>query len=294
MTATIIDGKAVAARVRERIATEAATFTAERGYAPGLGVVLVGDNAASATYVRMKQRACEEVGITSYRTDLPADATQEAVEDAVKQFNADPNVHGILVQLPLPTHIDEERVLNLIALEKDADGIHPMNMGLLTLKGREPLYTPATPTGVMMMFADQGIELSGKTAVVLGRSNIVGTPMALLLNNANATVTIVHSRTPNAPEIIKQADIVVAAIGKAFYVQAEWLKPGAVVIDVGTNRVDDATKKRGYRLVGDVDFDKAVEIASYITKVPGGVGPMTITALLSNTVKAAQVQAKGN
>ncbi|MEL6270424.1 MAG: bifunctional methylenetetrahydrofolate dehydrogenase/methenyltetrahydrofolate cyclohydrolase FolD [Chloroflexota bacterium] len=291
MTATIIDGKAVAARYREKIAADAAAFTEQHGYAPGLGVVLVGDNAASATYVRMKQKACDEVGLVSFKTALPEDTTQQAVEDAVRAFNEDERVHGILVQLPLPKHIDEEAVLNLISLEKDADGIHPMNMGLLALKGREAMYTPATPTGVMMMFEDAGIDVSGKKAVVIGRSNIVGIPMALLLNNANATVTIAHSRTTNTADLVRQADIVVAAAGVAYYVKADWLKPGAVVIDVGTNRVDDDTKKRGYRLVGDVDYDAAKAVASHITPVPGGVGPMTITALLFNTVKAARNQA---
>ncbi len=290
MPATIIDGKAVAARVRARIAEDAAAFTQQHGLPPGLGVVLVGDLTASATYVRMKQKACDEVGLTSYKTALPDAATQEAVENAVRAFNDDPNVHGILVQLPLPKHIDEEAVLNLISLEKDADGIHPMNMGLLALKGREPLYTPATPTGVMMMFEDAGIDLSGKSAIVIGRSNIVGVPMALLLNNANATVTVAHSRTPNIPELVKASDIVVAAIGRTEYVKRDWIKPGAVVIDVGINRVDDPSAKRGYRLVGDVEFEGTVDVAGYLTKVPGGVGPMTITALLSNTVKAARRQ----
>ncbi len=290
MPATIIDGKAVAARARARIAEDAAAFTQQHGFPPGLGVVLVGDNTASQTYVRMKQRACEEVGLTSYKTELPSTATQGEVENAVRAFNNDPNVHGILVQLPLPDHINEAAVLNLISLEKDADGIHPMNMGLLALKGREALYTPATPTGIMMMFADAGIELSGKSAIVIGRSNIVGVPMALLLNNANATVTVAHSRTPNVPDLVRASDIVVAAIGRTEYVKRDWIKPGAVVIDVGINRVDDSSAKRGYRLVGDVEYAGTVDVAGHLTKVPGGVGPMTITALLSNTVKAARRQ----
>ena len=278
----------MAGKVRARIAQEATAFKKKYGYAPGLGVVLVGESAASATYVRMKQKACEEVGLTSYKTDLPEDTTQGQVEAAVQVFNDDPKVHGILVQLPLPDHIDEEKVLSIIQIDKDSDGVHPLNMGLLAMKGREPLYTPATPTGVMMMLEDAGIEVSGKNAIVIGRSNIVGMPMSLLLTQANATVTLAHSRTQNTAELVKQADIVIAAAGIAAYVKGDWLKPGAVVIDVGTNRVDDATRKRGYRLVGDVDFDEAVEVAGYITKVPGGVGPMTITALLSNTMKAAQ------
>ncbi|MEO0563445.1 MAG: bifunctional 5,10-methylenetetrahydrofolate dehydrogenase/5,10-methenyltetrahydrofolate cyclohydrolase [Chloroflexota bacterium] len=287
MTATIIDGKAVAAHYRAQIAERAAAFTAARGNPPGLGVVLVGDNAASQTYVRMKQKACEEVGIYSVREDLPQDATTEAVVEVVRAMNADPSIHGILVQLPMPPQVDEEAVLREISLEKDADGIHPLNMGLLALKGREPLYTPATPTGVMLMFEYHDIDLNGANAVVIGRSNIVGMPMALLLNNANATVTVAHSRTKDIASIVRAADIVIAAAGRAGYVKADWLKPGAVVIDVGTNRVDAPEKKRGYKLVGDVDFDAALDVAGYITKVPGGVGPMTITALLYNTMHAA-------
>ena len=291
MSATMIDGKAIAEHYRKEIADAAATHADQYGRAPGLGVVLVGDSTASQTYVRMKERACEQVGIRSYRTDLPADATQRDVEQAVQAYNDNPDVDGILVQLPLPDHIDEERVLNLISLEKDADGIHPMNMGLLALKGRDPLYTPATPTGIMMMFEYHDIDVSGKQAVVIGRSNIVGVPMALLLNNANATVTIAHSRTPDIPALVKQADIVVAAVGRAEYVRSDWLKPDCVVIDVGINRVDDESAKRGYRLVGDVDFTGAKAVAGYITPVPGGVGPMTITALLYNTINAARRRA---
>jgi len=288
MTATIIDGKVVAAHYREQISKDAAAFTDAHGGAPGLGVVLVGDDAASHTYVRMKQRACEEVGIRSFRTDLPADTDTETVVAAVREMNANDAVHGILVQLPMPPQIDEEAVLREIALEKDADGIHPPNMGLLALKGRQPRFTPATPTGIMLMFEYHDIDLSGKNAVVIGRSNIVGMPMSLLLTKANATVTLVHSRTQNTPELVKSGDIVVAAAGRAGYVKADWLKPGAVVIDVGTNQQDAPETKRGYRLVGDVEFEPAREIVSYITKVPGGVGPMTITALLYNTVRAAE------
>jgi 5,10-methylene-tetrahydrofolate dehydrogenase/methenyl tetrahydrofolate cyclohydrolase len=288
MPATIIDGKEVANHYRTQIAQDAAAFQETHGYAPGLGVILVGDEAASQTYVRMKQRACEEVGIVSVRHDLPVDATTQAVVEAVRTLNNDPTVHGILVQLPMPDQVDEEAVLREISLDKDADGIHPENMGLLALKGRDPLFTPATPTGVMLMFEYHNIDLSGKNAVVIGRSNIVGMPMALLLIRANATVTIVHSRTKNTPDILRNADVVIAAAGRAGYVKADWLKPGAAVIDVGTNRVDAPERKRGYKLVGDVDFDAALDVAGHITKVPGGVGPMTITALLYNTVKAAQ------
>lgn len=291
MTATIIDGKAVAARFREKIAAEAAEIRQQYGITPGLGVVLVGDNAASQTYVRMKQRACEEVGLASFREDLPPTATTAQVIETVRAMNANPAVHGILVQLPMPPQVDEAAVLREISLEKDADGTHPINMGLLALKGREPLFTPATPTGVMMIFEDQNIALAGKNAVVIGRSNIVGMPMCLMLIKANATVTLAHSRTANIEAVVRGADIVVAAAGVAGYVRGSWLKAGAVVIDVGTNKVEDATQKHGYRLVGDVQFEEALPVVSAITQVPGGVGPMTITALLANTVKAARMVA---
>lgn len=292
MTAQIINGREVAKRIQAELRETAQQFTEAQGYQPGLAVVLVGEDPASQMYVRMKRNRAKEVGIADYTYAFPDDATQNAVIEQVRQCNADPKVHGILVQLPLPNHIDEEAVLREISLEKDVDGIHPINMGYLAQKGRQPTFTPATPTGCMTLIAETGIEVSGKTAVVLGRSNIVGIPMALMLNNANATVTIVHSRTPNTADIVKQADIVVAAIGRPEYVKAEWLKPGAVVIDVGTNRVDDPESERGYRWVGDVEFEAAKEIAGAITVVPGGVGPLTITSLLQNTVKAALLSAE--
>ncbi len=288
MTAQIIDGTAIADEIRAEIAAEAARFTEQHGYPPGLGVVLVGDDPASAQYVRMKRRACERVGITSVARVLPAEATQEEVEAAVRELNDDFAVHGILVQLPMPAHIDEEAVLRLVSLEKDVDGFHPLNIGLLAMKGREPLFTPATPTGCMALLEKTGVPLAGANAVVIGRSNLVGMPVALMLIKANATVTLCHSRTRDIAGIVRQADIVIAAIGKPHYVKAEWLKPGAVVIDVGTNRVDDAGDPRGFRWVGDVDFDAALEVAGAITRVPGGVGPMTITMLLDNTLKAAR------
>ncbi|MFN8531025.1 MAG: bifunctional methylenetetrahydrofolate dehydrogenase/methenyltetrahydrofolate cyclohydrolase FolD [Anaerolineae bacterium] len=288
MTARVIDGQFVADRVRAQVAAETAEFKTRLGYAPGLGVVLVGDDPASAQYVRMKRRACEAAGITSIGNYLPASATQEEVETAVRTLNEDPMVHGILVQLPMPAHIDEEAVLRAVSLEKDADGLHPINIGRLAMKGRDPLFTPATPTGCMLLLEEAGVKIEGSRAVVIGRSNIVGTPMALMLMKANATVTVCHSRTKEMPSIVREADIVVAAIGKPHYVKGDWLKPGAVVIDVGTNKIDDPTDKRGYKFVGDVDFDSAVEVAGAITKVPGGVGPMTITMLLVNTLKAAK------
>ncbi|MEO8397366.1 MAG: bifunctional 5,10-methylenetetrahydrofolate dehydrogenase/5,10-methenyltetrahydrofolate cyclohydrolase [Chloroflexota bacterium] len=287
MTAKIIDGTAIAEDLRVEIAQDAARFNARFGYPPGLGVVLVGDDPASAQYVRMKRRACEKAGITSVAHVLTADSTQEEAEAAVRQLNDDPAVHGILVQLPLPPQIDEEAVLRLVSLEKDVDGFHPINVGLLAMKGRDPLFTPATPTGCMVLLEKSGTQFEGANAVVIGRSNLVGMPVALMLIKANATVTLCHSRTRNIADVVRQADIVIAAIGKPNFVKADWLKPGATVIDVGTNQIDDPTDKRGYRFVGDVDFDAAVEVAGAITKVPGGVGPMTITMLLSNTMKAA-------
>lgn len=287
MTATIIDGNVVAERMRAEIARDAERFKQKYGYAPGLGAVLAGDDPASAQYVRMKRRACEKIGIDSFTHEMTAQSTQAEVDAAVKALNDDPRVHGILVQLPLPPQIDEERALGLVSLEKDVDGFNPINLGNLMMKGRTPTFTPATPTGCMYLIAETGIQVEGAHAVVLGRSNIVGLPAAMMLQKANATVTICHSRTRNIPDIIRQADILIAAIGKPEYVKGDWLKPGAVVIDVGTNKIDDPTSEKGYRWVGDVEFESAKEVASAITKVPGGVGPMTITMLLKNTVKAA-------
>lgn len=287
MTATILDGSAIADEMRAEIAQEAARFSAQFGFSPGLGVVLVGDDPASAQYVRMKRRACERVGITSLARELPADSTQAEVEAAVRGLNDDPRVHGILVQLPMPSQIDEQAVLGLVSLEKDVDGFHPINVGLLAMKGRDPLFTPATPTGCMELLRRSGVQLEGANAVVIGRSNLVGMPVALMLIKANATVTLCHSRTRDIADVVRRADVVIAAIGKPHYVKADWLKPGAVVIDVGTNQIPDADDPRGYRWVGDVDYAAALVVAGAITKVPGGVGPMTITMLLHNTMKAA-------
>lgn len=292
MTAQIIDGEQIAARLREEIAQDAAAFQAQYGYAPGLGVVLVGENPASQMYVRMKMRTSKKVGIESYPHYLPQDATQEEVEAVVQKLNEDPRVHGILVQLPLPKHLNEERVLDLINIEKDADGIHPLNMGLLAMRGREPLFTPATPTGCMVLLKEAGVNLSGANAVVVGRSNIVGTPVALMLLRENATVTVCHSHTKDLGAHLAQADVVIAAAGIPEFIRGEWLKPGAVVIDVGSNVIDDPAAEKGYRYVGDVELAAAQEVASAITKVPGGVGPMTITMLLMNTVRAARLSAQ--
>ncbi|MFP4345132.1 MAG: bifunctional methylenetetrahydrofolate dehydrogenase/methenyltetrahydrofolate cyclohydrolase FolD [Anaerolineales bacterium] len=288
MTAKIIDGKAIAKQIQEELTEEVARLQEEHDVAPGLATVLVGSNAASQTYVRMKRKRCAEVGIHSVGHELPAEATQEEVEALVEELNADPKIHGILVQLPLPDHIDEEAVLNTISLEKDVDGFHPVNIGRLTMKGREPLFVPCTPAGVLELLDRSGIEIEGQEAVVLGRSNIVGLPVSMLLLHRNATVTICHSRTRDLPEVTRRADILVAAVGRPEMVKGEWVKPGAVVIDVGTNRVDDPSRKRGYRLTGDVDFDEVKEHAGWITPSPGGVGPMTIAMLLNNTVTSAK------
>ena len=287
MTATIIDGRAVAMRLQGEIKESADQYLSRAGQAPGLGVVLAGDDPASAMYVRMKRRACERAGIVSEAQILPAATTQEQVEAAVRQYNTDARIHGILVQLPLPDHIDEEAVLNEISLAKDVDGIHPVNLGRLGMRGREPTFTPATPTGCMILIEETGIAIEGARAVVIGRSNIVGLPVSLMLTNANATVTICHSRTRDLPGLARQADILVAAVGRPEFVKGDWIKPGAVVIDVGSNSVADPESEKGYSYVGDVEFESASALAGYITKVPGGVGPMTITMLLSNTLKAA-------
>jgi 5,10-methylene-tetrahydrofolate dehydrogenase/methenyl tetrahydrofolate cyclohydrolase len=250
--------------------------------------VLVGDNPASHTYVSAKRKACAELGIDSFPHELPATASQAEVEGLVRMLNQDKKVHGILVQLPLPAGLDEESVLKAISIEKDVDGFHPLNIGRLAQKGREPLFVPCTPAGCLVLLKKAGAKLSGARAVVLGRSNIVGMPAALLLVKEDATVTICHSRTKDLAAVCREADILIAAIGKTEMVKGDWIKPGAYVIDVGINRKEDATKKSGYRLVGDVAYDEAVEVAGAISPVPGGVGPMTIALLLQNTLRAAQ------
>jgi 5,10-methylene-tetrahydrofolate dehydrogenase/methenyl tetrahydrofolate cyclohydrolase len=252
----------------------------------------VGENPASHVYVRSKQKACQEVGIESFGYTLPADISQGELEKVVEDLNQNPRVNGILVQLPLPAGLDEERVLNRIRIEKDVDGFHPLNIGRLAQKGRDPLFIPCTPAGVMYLLEKAVPKLEGINAVVLGRSNIVGMPVALLLVRANATVTICHSRTQDLPGVVRTADVLVAAVGKAEMVRGDWVKPGAVVIDVGINRVDDASRPRGYRLVGDVAFDEVKEVAGAITPVPGGVGPMTIAMLLMNTLRAAKLSSE--
>ena len=289
MTAQLIDGKAIGLKVQEEVRLAVAKMKEEHDYVPGLATVLVGDDPASNTYVGMKQRTCEKLGIRSIGHTLPADATQEEVEKLVSDLNADPTVNGILVQLPLPGHLNEEAILNSIDLEKDVDGFHPINIGRLAMKGREALFAPCTPAGCMRLLEEMGVDPNGKDAVIVGRSNIVGQPMAMLLQKANATVTVCHSRTKDLAGHVRRADIVVAAIGRTEMITGDMIKPGATVIDVGINQKEDATKKRGYRLVGDVDFESAKEVAGAITPVPGGVGPMTIAMLMQNTLRGAEI-----
>ncbi|KAG2616430.1 hypothetical protein PVAP13_3NG202924 [Panicum virgatum] len=252
--AQIIDGKAIAADIRGEVAAEVAALSSAHNVVPGLAVVIVGSRKDSQTYVSMKRKACAEVGIRSVHVDLPEDISELALVAEVHRLNADPAVHGILVQLPLPKHINEEKILSEISIEKDVDGFHPLNIGKLAMKGREPLFVP----------------------------------LSLLLLKADATVSIVHSRTPDPESIVREADIVIAAAGQAMMIKGDWIKPGAAVIDVGTNSVDDPTRKSGYRLVGDVDFAEVSKVAGYLTPVPGGVGPMTVAMLLKNTVDGAK------
>lgn len=290
MPAQLIDGKAIAQKVRDEVAAKVAQRTAAGKAQPTLATVLIGERPDSAAYVASKQKACAELGMGSVSHNLPGDASQEQVEALVHQLNTDPQVNGILVQLPMPAHLDEERVLSLISIEKDVDGFSPLNIGRLAQKGREPLFVPCTPYGCIYLLEQVGVKIEGANAVVLGRSNIVGMPAALLLIGRNATVTVCHSRTRDLPAVVRQADIVIAAIGKTEMVRGDWIKPGAAVIDVGINAVADPSRKSGRRLVGDVCFDEAKEVAGWITPVPGGVGPMTIAMLMRNTLHAAEIQ----
>ncbi len=290
MTAQIIDGKLIAQQVRDEVAAAVAMRTAAGKPKPTLATVLIGDRPDSAAYVASKGKACQELGMGSISEHLPGGATQQEVEALVKRLNADKTISGILVQLPMPSHIDEERVLSLINIEKDVDGFSPLNMGRLAQKGREPLFVPCTPYGCIYLLEKSGVKIEGANAVVLGRSNIVGLPAALLLIGRNATVTVCHSRTKDLPAVVRQADILIAAIGKTEMVRGDWIKPGAAVIDVGINAIPDSTKKSGQRLVGDVNFSEAKEVAGFITPVPGGVGPMTIAMLMKNTLRAAEIQ----
>ena len=283
MAAAIIDGRMVAARWKEKIAQETQAWIA-RGVTPHLAVVLVGENPASQVYVRNKENACRKAGMRSTLIRLPEDCAQETLEQTVRELNADESVHGVLVQLPLPAHLDEAAVLRLIDPDKDVDGFHAMNAG--RLMSGQPCFVPCTPLGVMKLLEAYDIPVRGKRAVVVGRSNIVGKPMALLLLAADATVTVCHSRTENLAEITREADILVAAVGRPNFITTDMVKPGAAVIDVGINRVDGA-------LLGDVDFAGASEVAGFITPVPGGVGQMTIAMLLANTLDAVKRRAQG-
>ncbi|MEP3429521.1 MAG: bifunctional methylenetetrahydrofolate dehydrogenase/methenyltetrahydrofolate cyclohydrolase FolD [Roseibium sp.] len=288
--AQIIDGKAIAESVREEITQRAAKLLEATGKRPGLAVVLVGEDPASQVYVRNKDRAAEACGFHSVKHTLTAETSEQIVLDLVDQLNNDPEIHGILVQLPLPGHIDESKVLRLIKPEKDVDGFHPINVGLLTSGERDRALVPCTPAGSMVLLKRTLKDsLSGKTAVVVGRSNIVGKPMASLLLAESCTVTIAHSRTKDLPDVVRAADIVVAAVGRPEMVKGDWIKPGATVIDVGINRIPAPEKGEGKtRLVGDVAFDEAAAHAGAITPVPGGVGPMTIAMLMVNTLTAAR------
>jgi len=291
--AKIIDGNRIAAAIRAELKQEIAAL-AQRHIVPGLAVVLVGDNPASQVYVRNKKKACEELGISSFSHELPADCTEKRLLNLIEKLNADPTVHGILVQLPLPTHINERKVVNLIDPAKDVDGFHPVNVGKM-LAGEDDAFLPCTPHGCQVMLQRAGYDPSGKHVVIVGRSNIVGKPLAAILMQkkpgANATVTVCHSRTKRLSAITRQADILIAAIGVPEFVKPHMVREGAVVIDVGVNRVKDETKKSGYRLVGDVAFKGVSKKAKAITPVPGGVGPMTIAMLLMNTVQSAKQHA---
>jgi methylenetetrahydrofolate dehydrogenase (NADP+)/methenyltetrahydrofolate cyclohydrolase len=288
--ATLIDGKAMAADLSTTISQETADLATNNDLRPGLAVVIVGEDPASQVYVRNKKRTAESCGFHSVQHTLAADASQDEVLTLIGELNADPAVHGILVQLPLPKQLDELVVTQSIVPEKDVDGFHFQNIGMLTSGNTESAFVPCTPAGCMLMIEQQlGNDLSGLNAVIIGRSNIVGKPMASLLLQSNATVTVCHSRTKDLPAVARNADILVAAVGRPRMVKGDWIKPGAVVIDVGINRIEvevDGEKKN--KLVGDVDFDEAIDVAGAITPVPGGVGPMTIAMLMSNTLQSAK------
>lgn len=292
----IIDGKALSIKIKAKIKAEVDSLKEEGHKVPHLAAIIVGDDPASQAYVRNKVRSCDEVGFESTLIKKDESITEIELLDIVRDLNEDPYVDGFIVQLPLPRHIDPEKINLAIDPKKDVDGFHPMNFGRMTLG--LPAYLPATPQGILVMLEEYGIETSGKKCVVVGRSNIVGMPMSILMaqkrKTGNSTVTIVHSRTKNANDEIRAADIVIAAIGRANYINSTMIKEGAVIIDVGINRVEDSSRKRGYRLVGDVDFDSVAEKAAYITPVPGGVGPMTVTSLIMNTLIACKGEIYGN
>lgn len=283
----IIDGRAVAQEIKEILARRVMLLRERVGAVPGLAVIQVGNHKVSDLYARSKQLGCEEVGIESFAACLPASASEDEVLELVNALNADKRVHGILVQLPMPPHIQLEKVLRAVSLDKDVDGLHPINVGRLVLRGLHPTFIPCTPLGCLEILRRSGVQIENKHAVVIGCSNVVGLPTALLLQRHNATVTIVHEHTPNPAEATKKADIVVSATGVAQLVRGHWLKKGAVVLDVGTSAVEDAAAEGGYRLIGDVCFEEAEIVASAITPVPGGVGPVTVAMVLSNTLQSA-------
>ncbi|MBD3346026.1 MAG: bifunctional methylenetetrahydrofolate dehydrogenase/methenyltetrahydrofolate cyclohydrolase FolD [Chitinivibrionales bacterium] len=289
MAARIIDGKQVSQNIREELKKEVEKLKSE-GIPPGLGVILLGDDPASQSYVRGKERTCEDLGIYSDNNHLPAETTQQELLELIHRMNNDPKIDGILVQLPLPGHCDEKTVIEAILPEKDVDGFHPVSIGRMMVG--EPTFLPCTPHGIIQLLIRSGVTIEGAHAVVVGRSNIVGKPIANMLiqkkEHANATVTVCHTRTKDIASYTRQGDIIIAAAGRPNTITADMIKEGAVVIDVGVNRVEDASKKKGYRLVGDVDFDAVKEKAGLITPVPGGVGPMTITMLMYNTVESAK------
>jgi len=290
LTAKIIDGKKIAAEIKSEVKAEADKLKAEKGIVPGLGFILVGDNPASHVYVKMKGKGCEEVGFYSVTLELPERTSEATLLTKIEELNKDERIHGILVQLPLPGHISEEKVVEAVDPEKDVDGFHPVNVGRLAIG--KPRFRPCTPAGVQELLLRSGLDPAGKHVVIVGRSNIVGRPLAIMLSQkeagANAVVTLCHTGARDLSYYTKQADILIAAMGKAEAITGGMVKPGAVVIDVGVNRVDDPTTRNGYRLVGDVHFESAAKVASAITPVPGGVGPMTIAMLLKNTLEAAR------
>ncbi|NLG14200.1 MAG: bifunctional methylenetetrahydrofolate dehydrogenase/methenyltetrahydrofolate cyclohydrolase FolD [Lentisphaerae bacterium] len=294
MTATIIDGKLAAKNLRAQLTESVAKLKADKGVVPGLAVVLVGEDPASKSYVTAKEKACAEIGIYSDDNRLPEDTSEEELIGLIHKLNQDSQIHGILVQLPLPRHIDENKVIMAIDPDKDVDGFHPVNVGRMNIG--QPCFLPCTPHGIIHLLMINNIETKGKHAVVIGRSNIVGKPVAALLarkaEGGNATVTLCHTATKNLADFTRQADILVVASGRPNTVTADMVKPGAAVIDVGVNRVEDSSYEKGYRLVGDVDFEAVKDVAGWITPVPGGVGPMTITMLLYNTVQSATMKAQ--
>ncbi len=293
MTAELISGTAISKEIKAELKEEVAAFTEKHGFPPHITVILVGDNPASASYVGMKEKTAKKLGMGSETIRLPAETTEEELLELLRKLNKDESVHGVLVQLPLPKHIDDKKVIETIDPVKDVDGFHPINVGRM-LVGEKDVLLPCTPHGIQVMLMRSGVETSGAETVIVGRSNIVGKPMAAILvqkaDGANATVTICHTRTKDMGEVTRRADILIVAAGVAEFVKGDMIKPGAVVIDVGSNRVEDDSLEKGYKWVGDVAFDEAKEVASKITPVPGGVGPMTIAMLMTNTIQAARLQ----